>query len=105
MTRTNPDALYLDDLKVGQRFVSATHTIEAGEIKAFAQQYDPQLFHLDEQAAKGTFFGGLAASGWHVAAITMKLLVSGGARSPAASWAPAAKSRGRGRQGRATCFR
>jgi acyl dehydratase len=71
--------LYLDDLFVGQRFVSATQVMDADEIKAFAAQYDPQPFHLDEQAAKDTFFGGLAASGWHVAAITMKLLVGDGA--------------------------
>ena len=49
------------------------------QIKAFARQFDPQPFHLDEHAAKETFFGGLAASGWHVAALTMKLLVEGGA--------------------------
>ena len=71
--------LFLDDLHVGQRFVSPSHALTADEIKAFAEQYDPQPFHLDEQAAKDTFFAGLAASGWHVAAITMKLLVAGGA--------------------------
>lgn len=71
--------LFLDDLHVGQRFVSPSHALSADEIKAFAEQYDPQPFHLDEQAAKDTFFAGLAASGWHVAAITMKLLVAGGA--------------------------
>jgi len=70
------DALYLDDLNVGQRFTSPTHVVEADEIKAFAGRYDPQPFHLDEAAAANTFFGGLAASGWHVAAITMKLLVA-----------------------------
>ena len=79
MTRTDSDLLYLDDLHVGQRFVSGTHAIEADQIKAFAREFDPQPFHLDEQAAKDTFFGGLAASGWHVAAVTMKLLVTGGA--------------------------
>jgi len=67
--------LYLDDLSVGQRFTSAIHVVEETEIKAFAAQYDPQPFHLDHDAAKGTIFGGLAASGWHTAAITMKLLV------------------------------
>lgn len=67
--------LYLDDLTVGQRFTSATHVVAEAEIKAFAGQYDPQPFHLDHEAAKGTIFGGLAASGWHTAAITMKLLV------------------------------
>jgi len=60
-------------------FQSGVHRVDAEEIKAFARQYDPQPFHLDEQDAKDTFFGGLAASGWHVAAITMSLLVEGGA--------------------------
>jgi acyl dehydratase len=79
VSRTDSDVLYLDDLQVGQRFVSGTHAIDADQIKAFAREFDPQPFHLDEAAAKDTFFGGLAASGWHVAAITMKLLVTGGA--------------------------
>jgi acyl dehydratase len=70
--------LYLEDFHVGQRFTSATHVMEADEIKAFARQFDPQPFHLDEEAAKGTFFGGLVASGWHTAAITMRLQVESG---------------------------
>lgn len=70
--------LYLEDLKVGDRFKSAEHTLDAAQIKAFAQQFDPQPFHTDEEAAKSTFFGGLAASGWHTAALTMKLLVESG---------------------------
>ena len=69
---------HLDDLYVGQRFVSATHTIDETQIKTFAQQFDPQLFHTDEEAAKSTLFKGLAASGWHTAAITMRLNVEGG---------------------------
>lgn len=69
------DALYLEDLAVGQRFTSSTHTIDAGQIKAFAQDFDPQPFHLDEDAAQATFFVGLAASGWHTAAVTMRLVV------------------------------
>lgn len=69
---------YLDDLHVGQRFISRTHFIDADQIKAFAGQFDPQPFHQDEEVAKGTLFGGLAASGWHTAAITMRLLVEGG---------------------------
>ena len=77
--RKSDDLYYLDDLKVGQRFVSGAHTLDADEIKAFAAQFDPQRFHLDEEAAKDTFFGGLVASGWHTASITMKLLVTGGA--------------------------
>ncbi len=71
--------LYLDDLQVGQRFSSRSHAMDEAQIKAFAAQFDPQPFHLDDEAAKGTLFGGLAASGWHTAAITMRLLVDGGA--------------------------
>jgi acyl dehydratase len=70
--------IYLDDLHVGQRFTSATHAVDAAQIKAFARQFDPQPFHLDEEAAKGTIFGGLVASGWHTAAVTMRLLVESG---------------------------
>ena len=73
------DNLYLEDLRVGQRFVSATHTIDAHQIVAFAAEFDPQPFHLDEEAAMRGPFSGLAASGWHTAAITMRLLVGGGA--------------------------
>jgi acyl dehydratase len=72
------DRLHLDDFHVGQRFTSATHVIDAGEIKAFARQFDPQPFHLDEEAAKGSLFGGLVASGWHTAAVTMRLQVESG---------------------------
>ena len=71
--------LYLDELRVGQRFISASHALDETQIKAFARQFDPQQFHLDETAARGSLFGGLAASGWHTAAITMRLLVGGGA--------------------------
>ena len=70
--------LYFDDLHVGQRFVSATHALDAAQIIAFAQVFDPQSFHTDDAAARGTLFGGLAASGWHTAAISMRLLVSSG---------------------------
>ena len=70
--------LYLDDLHVGQRFTSGTHTLDEGQVIAFASQFDPQPFHLDGGAAKGTFFDGLVASGWHTAAITMRLMVQGG---------------------------
>src|SRR6185295_11921560 len=69
---------YLDDLHVGQRFISATHQIDEEQIKTFARQFDPQPFHLDVAAAKGTLFEGLVASGWHTAAITMRLLVESG---------------------------
>jgi acyl dehydratase len=70
--------LYLEDIEVGQRFTSATHLVEEAEIKAFASRYDPQPFHLSDDAAKGTLFGGLAASGWHTAAMTMRLMVDSG---------------------------
>jgi len=70
---------FLEDLAVGQRFTSAAHTMETAEIKAFASAYDPQPFHLDEAAADDSLFRGLAASGWHTAAVTMRLLVEGGA--------------------------
>ncbi|ATB28011.1 MaoC family dehydratase [Melittangium boletus] len=70
--------LYLDDFQVGQRFKSGTHAMDAEQIQAFARQFDPQPFHLDDAAARGTLFEGLAASGWHTAAITMRLQVEGG---------------------------
>jgi acyl dehydratase len=70
--------LYLDDLAVGQVFSGGSHRVEAAEIIAFAQAFDPQPFHLDDAAARATLFGGLAASGWHTAAITMRLQVDGG---------------------------
>lgn len=69
---------FLDDLHVGQRFTSGSHRIDEEQITAFAKQFDPQPFHLDAEAAKGTFFQGLVASGWHTAAITMRLLVESG---------------------------
>ncbi len=72
------ERLYLDDLHPGQRFTSGTHTLDEAQIKAFAQQFDPQPFHLDDAAAKDTLFAGLAASGWHTAAITMRLMVETG---------------------------
>lgn len=71
--------LTLEDLAVGQCFESGTHALDAAQIIAFAEQFDPQRFHLDDEAAKSTLFGGLAASGWHTAAVTMRLLVGGGA--------------------------
>ena len=70
--------LFFDDFHIGQRFASGTHRIDVSEIKAFARQFDPQPFHLDEEAAKDTLFGGLVASGWHTAAITMRLQVEQG---------------------------
>lgn len=69
---------YLDDLFVGQRFTSGSYVLDEAQIKHFASEFDPQPFHLDDEAAKATLFGGLAASGWHTAAVTMRLLVQGG---------------------------
>ena len=68
-------AQYLEDLAPGQRFASGRLRVEAGDIRDFAARFDPQPFHLDDEAARDTFFKGLAASGWHTAALTMRLLV------------------------------
>src|SRR5712671_2533888 len=76
MSETEP--LYLDDLHVGQRFTSGTFLMEETRIKEFAAEFDPQPFHLDEAAAQASIFKGLAASGWHTAAVAMRLLVDGG---------------------------
>ena len=67
--------VYLEDLYPGLTCTTATYKVSADDVKSFAGQFDPQPFHLDEAAAANTFFGGLAASGWHTAAITMRLLV------------------------------
>ncbi|WP_288582927.1 MaoC family dehydratase [uncultured Methylobacterium sp.] len=67
--------LYLDDLAAGQVYRSGETTVSEAEIVRFAGEFDPQPFHLDAEAARATFFGGLAASGWHTAALTMRLLV------------------------------
>ncbi len=67
---------YFEDLAVGQKFVTSTLVIEAEAIVAFAAEFDPQPFHLDAGAARGTIFDGLAASGWHTAALTMRLCVA-----------------------------
>jgi acyl dehydratase len=66
---------YLEDFAVGQAFGSGRLRIDQERIKTFAAEFDPQPFHLDENAAEGTLFRGLAASGWHTAAATMRLLV------------------------------
>ena len=66
---------HLEDFAPGQVFRSGSLAVTAEAIIAYAREYDPQPFHLDEAAARGTLFGGLAASGWHTAALTMKLLV------------------------------
>jgi acyl dehydratase len=66
---------YLEDFAVGQTFGSGRLVIDKARAKAFAAEFDPQPFHLDEAAARHTIFGGLAASGWLTAAVTMRLLV------------------------------
>ena len=73
-----PIALYLEDLHVGQRFTSGSYDMDENRIKAFAAEFDPQPFHLDEAVAKTSVFNGLSASGWHTAAVAMRLLVIGG---------------------------
>jgi len=67
---------WFDDLKVGMRFTSETTTVSKEDILHFAAEFDPQPFHLDEVAAEHTILGGLAASGWHTAAIAMRLAIS-----------------------------
>ena len=66
---------WFDDLKLGMRFKSGEASVSKEDIKRFAAQFDPQPFHLDEAAAEKTAFEGLAASGWHTAAISMGLTV------------------------------
>ncbi|MAL80356.1 MAG: acyl dehydratase [Sneathiella sp.] len=67
--------IYFEDIKVGAKTVSKTRTVTKEEMLAFATKYDPQPFHIDEEAAKNSIYGGLIASGWHTAAIMMRLLV------------------------------
>lgn len=71
---------YLEDFAVGQRFSTGRHIVDDAQIKAFAAEFDPQPFHVDEAAAGESVFRGLAASGWHTAGVTMKLLVHGDLR-------------------------
>ena len=70
-----PILMYLEDFEVGQTYRSSRLRVEADEIKRFAAEFDPQPFHLNDEAARATIFKGLAASGWHTAALTMKLIV------------------------------
>lgn len=88
---------YLEDIEIGQRVELGSHTFTAEEIKAFAKLYDPQAFHLDEEAAARSLFGGLCASGWHTAATFMRFLVAYRKRTiaeetarggPVAQWGP-----------------
>jgi acyl dehydratase len=67
---------YFEDLQVGSRSELGSFTFTAELIKTFAAQFDPQPFHLDEEAGRNSLFGGLAASGWHVGSVGMKLLIT-----------------------------
>ncbi|MDX1654358.1 MAG: MaoC family dehydratase [Candidatus Competibacteraceae bacterium] len=78
MDTTVKPLLYLEDFYPGQRFTSGSITVTEEMIHAYARDYDPQPFHLDDRAAKDSLFRGLAASGWHTASLTMGLVV----RSP-----------------------
>ena len=66
---------YFEDLRVGTRTEVGSHTFTADEIRAFAREFDPQPFHLDEEAAAGSHFGALCASGWHTAAVCLRHVV------------------------------
>ena len=66
---------FFEDLKIGDRFDVGRHTFTADDIKAFALRFDPQLFHVDEEAARKSHFGALCASGWHTASIWMRLMI------------------------------
>jgi len=88
---------FFEDMTVGQRRDIGSFTFTADAIKRFAAQFDPQRFHLDEEAGRNSLFGGLAASGWHVGSVCMKLLVADGQRQSAeaqargeevAAWGP-----------------
>ena len=72
------DPLYLDDMHIGMKFISGTYLMTEDRIKSFAAEFDPQPFHLDEAAARNSVFQGLAASGWHTAAVAMRLIVTEG---------------------------
>jgi len=71
---------FFEDIAIGQRRELGSFTFTADAIKKFAAQFDPQRFHLDEEEGRKSLFGGLAASGWHVGSVCMKLLVADGQR-------------------------
>jgi acyl dehydratase len=71
---------FFEDIEIGQRRELGSFTFTAELIKRFATQFDPQRFHLDEEEGRKSLFGGLAASGWHVGSVCMKLLVADGQR-------------------------
>ncbi|CAB3792260.1 MaoC family dehydratase [Pararobbsia alpina] len=72
------EKLYLDDLETGAQYTSSELEVTEADIKRFAGEFDPQPFHLDDAEARKSLFGGLAASGWHTAALTMRLMTAGG---------------------------
>ncbi len=72
------EPIFLEDVQAGQRFSTGEYQVDEAGIKSFAEAFDPQPFHLDEAAANASIFHGLAASGWHTAAITMRLMVTSG---------------------------
>ena len=72
---------YYEDLEIGQRHEFGSFTFTADDIKRFARQFDPQRFHLSEEEGRNSLFGGLAASGWHVASVCMKMIVTDGQRA------------------------
>src|SRR6202022_3588824 len=83
---------YLEDFAVGQTFGSGRVPVDKERIKTFAAEFDPQPFHLDEEAARNTVFRGLAASGWHTAALTMRLVVENELKPAGGTSAPASTS-------------
>ena len=93
--------LWLEDIHVGHRFRTDVYDLTADDIIEFATKWDPQPFHLSDETAQDTFFQGLAGSGWHTAAITMRLLVTSGIALARGSSAPAVRSPGLPRRDRA----
>jgi acyl dehydratase len=77
MSNLKMTAQYLEDFAIGQMYRSSRLRVDKDQIIAFAAQFDPQSYHLDEEAGRKSVFGGLVASGWHTAALTMRLLVDG----------------------------
>jgi acyl dehydratase len=72
---------FYEDIEIGQRRELGSFTFTADDIKRFARQFDPQRFHLSEEEGRKSLFGGLAASGWHVASVCMKMIVADGQRA------------------------
>ena len=80
-------AAYYEDISVGDTDAFGSYTVEKEDIVGFAEQYDPQPFHIDEDAAEQSMFGGLIASGWHTAAMTMRMIVDNTLRDSSAEGA------------------